>query len=329
MSEIDELQQNESMSSSQSYESDLIVNRFKFMTSALIPSQETVTYVEKLEPVSSDPRVSFKRILISIFVLGLTGIGLAKFISADLGKVPYVIVPTIIFALCILILTVLYMLPERDFSSKLGVSLNLLVSKFVELGRKKSQFKLTSPKYKIDNNGMITFDNGKVGFLFKIVGQLNNTTLTAYVEQLSEIRKGYLIEREATVEEMMITKIETLDYKDNLTHLKETYQALDDNWSKAYFAQQYNFINSQMANKEIGFKQYLLITDLTEERLKQATRVLLNSAGEGLYEEITQLADKDLIKSVVYSPLLVNLIREPEEELDDESEDELEESVDA
>lgn len=287
---------------------------FKFMTNVLLPSSETTTYVSQLENITGDPRISFRRIIISMGVSALLLVAVLRYMLKIAERIPYVMFPSILFMVSTLTLTLFYLLPEKDYSSKLAVSLNSLVSLIGERVRKKTGFKLGYPAYSISKKGIVKLAPDQYGKLYRIVGQLNNTTLSQYVDQLASVRDSYLVERETTVEEMFITKIKTLSYEDNLHYFKDTYHKTKDDWSKAYLSLQYNFVDSQMAYQEVGFMQYLLITDMTKDRLDQACQVLHNAAAEGLYEEIESIKDKDEIIEILGSPTLIELLSNDQEE---------------
>lgn len=287
---------------------------FKFMTNVLLPSSETTTYVEQLENITGDPRISFRRIIIGMGVSAAVLIVTVRYLTKNPERVPYVIIPAILFIVCSLILILTYLLPEKDYSSTFEVSFNAIMSNIAERLRKKSGFKLGFPAINIAKNGVFKLSPEQFCRLYKVVGQLNNTTLAQYVDQLASVRDSYLVERESTVEEMFITKIKTLSYEDNLNYFKDTYEGSDDKWSKDYLSLQYNFVNSQMAYQEIGFIQYLMISDITKDRLDQACQVMQNAAAEGLYEEIQLITDPQEIKEVVGSPTLIELLSNAQEE---------------
>lgn len=291
---------------------DYNIRNFKFMENIYVPPSETTFYVEMMEKISGDAKVSIKRILMAMLALGITTVLVINLNVSEPGRLAYTIVPSIFFMLSFIALLILYMMPEKDYSSKLEVILASLFNKITEHFREKAGAKISYPKINFDEsrNGLIQLGPDYYGYLFKVVGQLNNTTLAAYVEDLAGVRQSYLVERETTTEELFITKIKTLSYADNLTYFKQKYNTIKDDWSKNYFTKQYNFIDSQIASKEIGFIQYLFISDINIDRTDQAVRILLNSSAEGMYEEIKLIDDEKEIKEILGSPLLVEELNE-------------------
>ena len=283
---------------------------FKFMENILVPSRETTLYVTSLEKITADPRISVKRIILSMFALAVTLIFTFRFNLSSEGKLGYTILPSIFFVISVLALCVMYLAPEIDYSSVLGVNLNSLYNKISERVRVKAGAKVSYPRVNIEDDGFVELGPDQCGYLFKIVGQLNNTTLAAYVEDLAGVRQSYLVEREATTEELFFTKIKTLSYAENLKYFKNRYKNSYDSWSRDYFTKQYNFVDSQIASKEIGFMQYLFITDINRERAEQAVRILTDAAAEGMYEEVTLIDDTNEIKEILGSPLLIELLTE-------------------
>lgn len=283
---------------------------FKFMENILVPSRETTLYVTSLEKITADPRISVKRIILAMFALAVTLIFTFRFNLSSEGKLGYTILPSIFFVISVLALCVMYLAPEIDYSSVLGVNLNSLYNKISERVRVKAGAKVSYPRVNIEDDGFVELGPDQCGYLFKIVGQLNNTTLAAYVEDLAGVRQSYLVEREATTEELFFTKIKTLSYAENLKYFKNRYKNSYDSWSRDYFTKQYNFVDSQIASKEIGFMQYLFITDINRERAEQAVRILTNAAAEGMYEEMTLIDDTNEIKEILGSPLLIELLTE-------------------
>ena len=283
---------------------------FKFMENILVPSRETTLYITSLEKITADPRISVKRIILSMFALAVTLIFTFRFNLSSEGKLGYTILPSIFFVISVLALCVMYLAPEIDYSSVLGVNLNSLYNKISERVRVKAGAKVSYPRVNIEDDGFVELGPDQCGYLFKIVGQLNNTTLAAYVEDLAGVRQSYLVEREATTEELFFTKIKTLSYTENLKYFKNRYKNSYDSWSRDYFTKQYNFVDSQIASKEIGFMQYLFITDINRERAEQAVRILTNAAAEGMYEEMTLIDDTNEIKEILGSPLLIELLTE-------------------
>lgn len=287
---------------------------FKFMTNVLLKASETTTYIEQLERISPDPRVSYRRLLTSMGISAIVFIVVLKNLFSVSDRVKYILLPSILFLLSSLVLLIYYMLPDRDYSSKFEVNLFATLSRLTERLRKKLGFKLSNPSIEFGKKGVFKLADDRYCRLYQVVGQLNNTTLAQYVDQLAAVRDGYLVEREATVDETFITKIKTLSYEDNLRYFREAYQKTNDEWAKDYMSIQYNFIDSQMSYQEIGFIQYLMIADITKDRLDQACQVLHNAAAEGLFEEIDLIEDETEIKTIIGSPLLLELFSERQEE---------------
>lgn len=182
--------------------------RYKWMTSVLVPSRNRGMYLKPLEYVTQDAKIPFIRIIVSILALAVVVLSAVWYLSNNAARFSYVVAPTIVLAGGALTAIVVFMLSSRN-RSMLTTLVWYNAFKMRERGREKTNLKLATFGIKsVDANGTIRFENGDVGHMYVVRGQLSNSTLPSVADSIAALRSGYYVAREDSTQEIRIMSVE-------------------------------------------------------------------------------------------------------------------------
>ena len=160
------------------------LKRFKFMTNITKGAMHQTKYMKSLEKVTMDAQVSYNRLFISMCVV--FGLVILYFNFAFSGaKTAYVFLPSTLVLIGSLIIVVNYLVSSRT-KSMMATALQLVMHPFLEKARRatKKQGDLKSLGIKTFNKGVIRFDEGDYGVIYKINGVLSLSALQVQPMQL-------------------------------------------------------------------------------------------------------------------------------------------------
>lgn len=274
--------------------------RYKWFVSALQPSWARGLYLKLLEPITPNARVPFVRIMVALLVAAMALVGALRFLFEDTYRAQFVAVPTILMIIGVFLMVLVFMLSTHD-GSMLIATARLNLSKLDERRRTKKSLKIKSlGLQKIEPmTGIITFNNGDVGAVYAVKGQLSLSTLPDSADFISDRRAAYEIARTATGQEMRITSVEPNPMKLQLADLekiKKLATQQNDVWRARMAEAQMNYIDGLLEHgNQLTMLQTVIIRDIDMEQLKRSCLNFERSANSGMYETCHLIQDKEEI----------------------------------
>lgn len=271
---------------------------YKFMTNIIADARHRTKYVKELEKVTMDAQISISRLIICIALAVIVASTALYFIftSGERGK--YIAVPILLALFSFLILILNYALPSRS-KSMLESAFTLVMFAISERVRRKGKkaTDIQSLGIKKYYKGHLHFDDGRIGLVYKVEGQLSRSVLPAVADATAAAKRKYLIARPENSQETLITSIKEVDVTSQLDTLINYYQAYSDNNEthaifRDYANMMYRYIDENMSNVEYAISQLLIITNTDMEGLRRHQGVFEKSCQEGLYAGAIRLETK-------------------------------------
>lgn len=270
------------------------LNKYKFTTNILTEARHRTKYVDALKKITIDAQVSFSRLIISLVLLAILIIITIFYITNDFYRAKFVIFPTIMLFIGILILLLNYMLPARG-KSMLIVASSMLISLFTENLRRKAKRNgdIKSVGISKVKNGIFYFENGNVGVMFKVEGHLSPSVLPQVADLAAQKYSQYLIARRVTTAEKLITSVREVDVRNQLkSYLKvneEAHENIDTAMGQfnAYMSKMYyDYVKDYMENQEYTISQLKIIQEPDIDGLKKAIAHFQTSDIYAYYEHV-------------------------------------------
>ena len=286
------------------------IPKYKFMTNLLVAPKNRTTYIKALEKVSPDASVSFLHVMLGLGVGAFIIIFYSILLMNSVGpKAKYVLFPVIIALIASLILNVIFLIPSRG-KSMLSTTLELLIFKISEntrlkLGRARLS---TMGVKKIHNDGVLEFESGFYGAIYKITGQIGLATLPAVAELITGTRHQHLIARTDFSQEILITEI-TKFRADNqmnvmlnkLKQLKQEPNSLENQWKKYMLEKDYEYVKQMIHEKDSIINQYLILCDVDSTSLYRTVTSFEGTASDGYVADYQRLTNRREIKKFLMS----------------------------
>lgn len=272
--------------------------RYKFMTNIVAEARDRTRYVKFLKNFTIDAQVSFVR-LVTAMGLATLVIVVTAFILTHVGaKFKYIAVPTLIAGICALILVVIYTISSRQ-RSMLSSVFDLLLFLMGERTRRATAENKSIGTVGVSHseNGVIYFDNGDVGLMYDVEGQISFSMLPAVAAETANRRHQYYVARPATTQEIMTTSVQRADVRSKLDHYRNIYMTAEDSdaeyapWVKHMSQLLYNYVDDNMGQNETQLFQTLIIRDVGISELKKARQAFEQSSLQGMYASITPITD--------------------------------------
>ena len=273
-------------------------NRYKFMTNIVAEARDRTRYVKFLKNFTIDAQVSFVRLVSAMGIATLVVVGTAFILTRVGAKFPYVAAPTIIAGVCALILVVIYTISSRQ-RSMLSSVFDLLLFLMGERTRRATADNKSIGTVGVSHSkdGVIYFDNGDVGLMYDVEGQISFSMLPAVAEETANRRHQYYVARAETTQEIMMTSVQRADVRSKLDHYRSIYMAADESgtdyapWIKHMSQLLYNYVDDNMGQNETQIFQTLILRDVGISELKKARQAFEQSALQGMYASITPISD--------------------------------------
>ena len=291
--------------------------RYKFMTNLYTKSGDRTHYVSFLKKISPDPVIPYNKIVISMGAAAIIAVVfVASVMIGGSGRWFYVLPWSILFFISALVIIALFLLPSRG-ESMLTAALGMFMFRRVESIRRavSSNGELSSLGVKsISKGGTLKFDDGDLGVVFKVEGQIGFSTLPAVADEVAAIRYRHMIARSDTGQETLITSVKRLNLDDQLDYYKEMYDSaagdgsdLGDQW-RAYMALlHYKFVGENYHNSHTTIEQFKIIRDIDNKSLMKSIETLNASCNAGMLSRVEQL---DTRESVIKALSGMTLYRE-------------------
>lgn len=273
-------------------------NRYKFMTNIVAEARDRTRYVKFLKNFTIDAQVSFVR-LVSAMGMATVVVVVTAFILTHVGpKFAYVAAPTLIAGICALVLVVIYTISSRQ-RSMLSSVFDLLLFLMGERTRRATAENKSIGTVGVSHSkdGVIYFDNGDVGLMYDVEGQISFSMLPAVAAETANRRHQYYVARAETTQEIMTTSVQRADVRSKLDHYRNIYMAADESgadyapWIMHMSQLLYNYVDDNMGQNETQIFQTLILREVGISELKKARQTFEQSALQGMYASVTPIAD--------------------------------------
>jgi hypothetical protein len=264
-------------------------------------------YLTALEKFTPDPKVPYIRIYVTMFAAFLLIVICAWLIFGNMQRIPYIIVPIILFFIACTVLIVLYLISSRDKSMLAGIA-NFLLFQYIEKRRihKNPNASLESVGIKeVTEEGILKFSNGDVGVLYEVVGHMSLSILPRHAEAITLARDRYLIARPETTQEILSTSISQTDLSTQIKSLKKVTEKyagssnLSNQW-RAYMAGIIcHHITEDIAKDETTIRQVQIIRDTDISALQKATTAFEGAVIGGMLSRVKMVKSRGEIFSYI------------------------------
>ena len=286
------------------------VTRYRMMLPILMPPQMRGMYLKPLEKVSPDAKVPFLRIVISMAVIGAAVIGYLAFVldGSAPGRAAHVWLPALLVAAAAVVMAVVYLVSSRS-KSMLANVFELNRFRVTESMVERRPHVLDTVGVKGIDAGGLYFDDGDVGAVFEVRGQLSQSTLPEVADSIADARLSYLKTRTATSQEIRITTVEPNDFAGQRESLRSVAEGLAhapdaaDRWRSAMAAAQEQFLSLLVSqagkSDQLTIRQTVIVRDVDPENLETSVRNFERGVVQGTYERSTRLADARSIEAAL------------------------------
>lgn len=277
------------------------------MTNIFIKPKDREMYVSMLKKVTIDAMIPFTRIIVAgVLALAVTVYGISA-IFGNLERTPYIWAPTMLLLLSAYVIIYYFMISSRGQSMLLTI-FTYAASQINEWSRIRSTNfgELESLGIKNIKHGYLAFDNGDVGVIYAIAGQLSKTTLPSVAEQIASSRLNYLIARSDTSQEMQITTVKKLDttiqqnyIKDVFAKYKKEEPSLNDKCIQFMSAMFLDDFKENLSKSESSVYQYLIIREPDANDITKAKQTFERAVNDGMLSSARQIISGKEIVSVL------------------------------
>lgn len=296
------------------------------MANILSGARHHTRYVKALEKITVDASISYERIVFGLGVGVAVLVIFALMMTKGPGDFTHTKVWFIPFFVSLLILVILYVLPSRN-RSLLRSTFDLLRFQLYERSRRKllRNSSITSVGIKkCDEDGLIHFDNGDVGYLYNVEGQVSRSILPAVAKAQIQLRHQYLIQRPATLQEKLMTSVKQVDVRSKKRYLRDLYLKTKDSdapekeWILHYTSMLHGVIVNNIESDETQLFQALMLRDESELTLEKSVRIFEDAASQGMYARAQRITNDADIARYLHS--ITMLSRESLEDITGEDE---------
>ena len=146
-------------------------------------------------------------------------------------------------------------------------------------------------------DGVIYFDNGDVGLMYDVEGQISFSMLPAVAADTANRRHQYYVARPETTQEIMTTSVQRADVRSKLDHYRNIYMTAEESdaeyapWITHMSQLLYNYVDDNMGQNETQIFQTLILRDVGISELKKARQTFEQSALQGMYASVTPISD--------------------------------------
>lgn len=248
-----------------------------------------------------------------------SGVGLVLldlvFLTSDQGRLPYLVMPIILFTIAWIALTLVWIMPAREGRSMMGPVMESWWFAFAERARLKTSANGSFSGIgvsAIDDDGLVHFSSGDVGLVYATEGQIGPSTLPQIAKDIALYRHRWLLGREATSSHMLLTTVSRKDafrqfdyynrcYKDN-----KRQNTIDRRAAAHYAEAQYKYTDFMVHDKDIHISQFEIIRDVDEHTLRTRTqRMFENWAANGMLARADLLVTQKEVQAALEPLALV------------------------
>lgn len=274
----------------------------KWMVNILNEPAHRTRYIQMLEKITPSPYVTFMRMIISLGLIVVIIIAATFLLLTRSSSFIYTGPWVILGAASAVALVGLYALPHRS-KSLISTAAQMLASNAASkaAGANSSLGTIGVEAVTVDvvgsGSALIEFDDGCVGYMYKVDGNVSRSTLPAVAASVCRARRNRLVGRQSTTQEILITRIITSKMTSQLQSLKRSIDDAtgdtnhaNDMWRKYMAATLYDYVYDNMRDGDSVIEQYLILREDDITRLAAAHQLLVNDAANGAYARITRLS---------------------------------------
>lgn len=272
---------------------------YKMMVNIHLQPKDRTRYVKMLERVTSNPYVTYMKLILSMIIATVVIItAFTLIVSAPGLKLKYTAIWVVLGATGCLIFVVMYALPSRNMSLLAALTRLTLITRLANsLAKRRPVLPcLGIDKIATDQDGfaVLRFVDGGIGRVMKVSGCIGLSTLPAIAEGITQLRSNYLLARKSTTQEQLITVVRQAQFKTQLLELRRLYNLADtggfnngseqDNQWRAFMANSmYEYMFDTLRGSDSIIEQYLILRETDGKNLRKAMSTLETSVNEGLY----------------------------------------------
>lgn len=260
------------------------------------PTESTirVEFIEK--HINSNYLVTVKSFIISVVAIVVPAIGLLLYLSTNLIRSKYLLLPTVTMLIGMIILILQYMFKDPGQGSLLSWSMRFAKSLWsyrrVRTGKKRA-FR-NAEIHKIRKDGIAQYQDGSIGKVFNVDGATSQTAFPEEVLAQEELSRSYQNARKSNVTEIKITSSQPQSTERQLKNMATQKRDCKDNEAIYDIVQQQeNFVKLYIDGKRTTAVQYLVVKAKSEMVLDEYVKRLESYTNNGLYYSLSALNRKD------------------------------------
>ncbi len=291
------------------------IPKFKFMTNILSSNASRNIKLKWLENICPDGEIPFSRLIITMLGFGALIVALLSTSLKNVYKFSFVWQGVMFLVIAMLIFAYQSLASIRGNKALIFAIFSMEKHHLEEFVRRKmrdNNLVLKNLGINSMKNGILRFTDDYVGVAYLVGGQLNNSVLPSVVLKGLVARENYLISRKSTSNEFLITSVQSVDIKAQLSSLDELYdkndgEDLDDMWNRFMIYQMREHVKRNFENKDTSIKQVLIIKDVDIRSLKQSQEIFERAVNnEGLYANAMWLNSKESLCKYLSSIALLS-----------------------
>lgn len=289
----------------------------RFQTNILVPSKNRPRYIKLLEKILPDPRISYVRIIGGMALAAGLIIVEMFFLSSDNARLPYLLGPMLGIGFSWIVLTLLWMMPSREGRSMLSViasSAFFTIAERVRMRTERNGRLHSIGVSAIDDDGLIHFSSGDVGYIYSTEGQVGLSTLPQIAEDIARKRHHWLRARENTSGHQTITTVSRKDSSAQLDYYRRARKeasrerdSLDARAAMEYARVQHEYTKLAVHHHDIYINQYDLVRDIDEHTLNsRSVKQFENWVADGMLARANIITDRNEIERILRPLVLVD-----------------------
>lgn len=267
------------------------VRTYKFMTSVLVPPRMRGMFIKPMEKLTGDGNVPFVRLLISGVSMAMSLILIIMYASRNDVVWRYAGPAIIVLYISACTCMVIYLMSSRN-SSMLPTVVRFDASRLHERVRSHNDLRLSTLGIRsVTKRGVIEFEDGDVGYAYKVRGRISASTLPGLATRIAEVRAGWYAVRGAGTQEMRITTVQANDMADQVDSMEAIRDAHalghdpSDAWITAMADYQLQVYEQLMrSGHQLTMDQTVILRDSDPDSLMASSRNFENCARQGMYD---------------------------------------------
>lgn len=283
-------------------EDDRDLYKYKFMVNIKRSSdsrQYPVKWITKLGAL--DNMLPARQMIFGTIASGVVLFIYVIMLLQDFLRLTYIIVPWTLVFIGAEILVLNYVIPSKDKPMLMTVIEHLAFLRFEKFRwKKRSTTSIKSIGIKGVKNGIIKFDNGSYGCMYRINGQFSFSVLPHVAKATILAKSQYLVGRSDTSQETIITSLRTIDMETQVKALNKCKKnANKGDYNDAFKVYMANilsdYIKDNISKQEYMIEQNIIVRDVDLPTLKKTLVNFENAVNSGLYSYAIKLRTNEIV----------------------------------